>query len=123
MIKQYQWVLVFMAICLSGCMPVSVGIGVTRAVVVSSDSVEVAADASFEHAWNITHITLSNTGYLYEEDRQMGEMTAEIDGANVVATVRQLTPNTVVIRVSARRYLVPHLALAETIGNDIKNAL
>ncbi len=88
-------------------------VGAAGAYVVSKDTVQGPTDKSYDNLWN-TAIRISRArGTISEEDRQKGYIDLEADSSHVKIKLIRLTSSTTRLKISARKYHLPNLDLAQ----------
>jgi len=118
MIKKYIVFLVIMTIPLFlwGCIFMVAGaVGALGGYAISNDTIQGEIDKTFESIWKNSREVLEILGSIITEDKARGFIEAKVNGANVKIMIEQLTPKTTRFRVSARKYLLPKINLAQTI--------
>ena len=108
---------------LCGCLAILVGSGVAAGVAISEDTVRLNKDASFNHAWSVTHRTLKDMGEINLQDKNSGRIEANIRNSTVTAQIKELTAKTVSIEIKARKNLFPNIDLATEISNKLSSRL
>jgi hypothetical protein len=116
--KKNVFVVLSISFCLfySGCAYLFVGaIGAVGGYAISKDTIQGETDKSFDKVWNSALRVVNIMGTVATEVMQKGTVEAKIEGSEVKVIVDQLTPKTVRMRVSARKYLMPNIKLAQRI--------
>jgi hypothetical protein len=101
----------------SGCVYLVAGaaVGAVGGYAISKDTIQGDTDKTFNSLWSSSLKVLGIMGTVKTEDKQKGEIEADVDGSEVKITMEQLTTKTTRIRVSARKYLMPNISLAQKI--------
>ncbi|MBL7130139.1 MAG: DUF3568 family protein [Candidatus Omnitrophica bacterium] len=107
--------LLFCSLAFSGCIFVVAGVGALGGYAISKDTIQGETDKTFESVWDASLRVLNILGTVSSEDKQKGMIEAEIDTSNTKVTIEQLTPKTVRLVVTARRFLMPDITLAQKI--------
>ncbi|MGA2774812.1 MAG: DUF3568 family protein [Candidatus Omnitrophota bacterium] len=112
--------LIFLAISvlifnLSGCAPLVVGaaVGAVGGYAASRDTVQGDSDKSYESLWNAAVKVAEIRGKIRREDANAGIIQADVESSLVGIRLIRLTRATTRIRVSARKYHFPNLALTQ----------
>jgi hypothetical protein len=114
--KKRLFVLFFgFSILFSGCAPFIVGgaVGALGGYVVSKDTVQAETETDFDKLWNASLTLIRYRGRPVIEDYARGIIQAEVDSSRVWIRIVRLTKNFNRIRVSARKYHLPNLSLAQ----------
>ncbi len=112
------------ALLLSGCAPLLVGAGAVGGYALSRDSVIDYVDNSKEAVYEEALTVAKKMGEVALEAPKQGVIQARIEQADVKITVRQLTPQTVELRVRARnKFLMPKVNVAQRVYARIKERL
>ncbi|MFA5275293.1 MAG: DUF3568 family protein [Candidatus Omnitrophota bacterium] len=120
MIEVKKIFLIFLAIPvlifnLSGCVPLVVGgaVGAVGGYAASKDTIQGDSDSPYESLWNAAVRVAEIRGKIRREDANTGIIQADIESSLVWIRLVRLTRATTRIRVSARKYHFPNLALAQ----------
>jgi hypothetical protein len=120
MIEVKKIFLIFLAISvlifnLSGCAPLVVGaaVGAVGGYAASRDTVQGDSDKSYESLWNAAVKVAEIRGKIRREDANAGIIQADVESSLVGIRLIRLTRATTRIRVSARKYHFPNLALTQ----------
>jgi hypothetical protein len=100
---------------LTGCAPLIIGAaaGGLGAYAISKDTVQGESDRSFEALWE-SAVTVSRIrGVIKQDDASRGHIELVVDGAYVWINIIRLTQATTRVRISARKYHLPKLDLAQ----------
>jgi len=88
-------------------------VGAAGAYVISKDTVQGNTDKPYDKLWNAAIRISRVRGTITEEDRQRGYIDLEADSSRVRIKLNRLTSSTTRLRVSARKYHLPNLDLAQ----------
>ena len=116
--KKILWgicAVVFLASNLAGCAPIIVGAALGGAAVyaVSKDTVQGDSDKPYERLWSAALTVARLRGILKQQDDLRGFIKVGTDSGQVWIKLSKLTSVTTRIRVSARKYHLPNLELAQ----------
>jgi hypothetical protein len=105
----------FLICCLflSGCIFVIAGVGALGGYAISKDTIQGETEKSFESLWGTSLDVLSIMGIVYTEHESKGIIEAKIGASDVKVVIEELTARTARLRVSARKYLLPDISLAQ----------
>lgn len=108
---------IVLSFCLlsSGCIYVVAGVGVLGGYAISKDTIQGETDRSFESLWGASLDVLDIMGLVYTEHKSKGVIEAKVNSSDVKVAIEELTPKTARLRVSARKYLLPDINLAQKI--------
>jgi len=100
-----------------GCAPLIVGgaVGALGGYAVSKDTIQGETDKSYDSLWNSALMVGKVRGQIKYEDRPKGYIELEAESSKVYIRLIRLTAATTRLRVSARRYHLPNLNLAQDI--------
>lgn len=107
--------LVYNAITSSGCVAFMVGgaVGALGGYAVSKDTVQGETDRPYELLWDSALRVGRIRGAIKQEDKQRGSIQLETDSSLVWIRLIRLTRATTRLRISARKYRLPNLRLAQ----------
>lgn len=109
---------------LSGCAVLLLGAGAAGGYAVSRDSVVDHLERSREVVYRASLAVAQSMGQVTLESPKQGVVQATIDDANVRITIRQVTTNTVELRIRARnKLLMPKVEVAQRVTARIKDRL
>lgn len=101
---------------LAGCAPLLITTGAVGGYAVSKDSVTIDLDQSWDRIWEISLQETKRLGQIKRQDPENGRIDARIQKTDVVLTLQKLTPKTVRVVIHARKYLLPHVEMAQRLG-------
>ncbi|MFC1646124.1 DUF3568 family protein [Candidatus Omnitrophota bacterium] len=110
--------IVIVSICcllFSGCFFLVVGVGALGGYAISNDTIQGETAKTFNSVWASAQNVLSTMGNIVTEYKKNGEIEADISPSYVKLKVEEITPKAVRLRVSARRYMLPNISLAQKI--------
>ncbi len=116
-------VLLALGLASSGCAPVLIAAGAVAGYAVSRDSVTLDVEHPWEKVWSASLEETKLLGHLKREDPKRGRLDVGVEGADVVLTLKQLTPHTVRVVVRARRMLLPKPEIAQRLALGITRRL
>jgi len=110
-----------MLLIISGCAPLIVGgaVGAVGGYAVSRDTVQGDSDMPYEALWSSVLIVSKIRGKIKQQDYARGYVELEADSSQVWIRLVRLTQATTRIKVSARKYHLPNMALAQEIYTKI----
>ncbi|MDD5005323.1 MAG: hypothetical protein PHS93_02315 [Candidatus Omnitrophica bacterium] len=114
----FIFVALLVSFCLffSGCPYLIVGtVGALGGYAISKDTIQGDTERTFNSVWKTSLNVLAILGTIKTEDLKKGTIEAEVEASEVKLIIEQLTPRTVRMRVSARKYLMPNIKLAQKI--------
>ena len=105
----------FLLLGISGCAPLIIGsaVGALGGYAISRDTVQGDTDIEYDRLWNAVVTVARIKGTIKSEDYTRGYLTAEAESSKVGVRLIRLTKATTRLRVSARKYHLPNLRLAE----------
>ena len=105
----------FLLLGISGCAPLIIGsaVGALGGYAISRDIVQGETDIEYDRLWNAVVTVARIKGTIKSEDYTRGCLTAEAESSKVWVRLIRLTKATTRLRVSARKYHLPNLRLAE----------
>jgi hypothetical protein len=111
------FVLALFSVNLIGCAPLIIGAaaGGLGAYAISKDTVQGESDRSFDALWESAVNVSRIKGLIKQDDVLRGHIECVVDGAYIWINIIRLTQATTRIRVSARKYHLPKLDLAQDI--------
>jgi len=107
----------FLLLSLSGCVPLIIGAaaGGLGAYAVSRDTVQGETDKSYASLWNAALAISRMRGVIKQEDNTRGYIELETESSQVWIRLVRLTRATTRLNVSARKYHLPNMTLAQEI--------
>lgn len=103
---------------LCGCVPLIVGgaLGAAGGYAISKDTVQGDTDKDYDSLWNAAQDVLNTRGKIKKEDFSRGYIEGVTQDSSLVwVRMTRLTKTASRVRVSARRYHLPNLNLAQDI--------
>ncbi|MFH1198937.1 MAG: hypothetical protein V1650_02095 [Candidatus Omnitrophota bacterium] len=100
---------------ISGCAPLIVGaaVGGVGAYAISRDTIQGQTDKSYESLWNAALVVARIRGTIKQEDYPHGRINLEVDSSRVEVNLIRLTLATTTLKISARKYHLPNINLAQ----------
>ena len=113
--KLFVLFLSFYTLLISGCAPLIIGgaAGALGGYAVSKDTVQAETETDYDKLWKASLNLIRYRGRPIIEDYARGIIQAEVDSSKVWIRIVRLTKNFNRIRVSARKYHLPNLSLAQ----------
>jgi hypothetical protein len=108
-------VIPFIVLQLAGCVPVLIATGAMGGYAVSKDTFQGETDKSYDSLWSAALNISRIRGNIKSEDSAKGYIELEADSSKVSIRLVRITQATTRIRVSARKYHLPNLTLAQDI--------
>jgi len=107
----------FLSCGLAGCVPLIVGgaVGAVGGYAVSKDTIQGDSDIPYDSLWNGAIRVAQIRGKIRKEDMNAGIIQADMESSIVWIKLSRLTQASTRIRVSARKYHFPNLALAQDV--------
>jgi hypothetical protein len=105
-------------IIVSGCLPAIIiggAVGAVGGYAVSKDAIQGETDKSYDVLWNSAGTIARIRGKVKVEDAVKGRIELEAESSRVYITLDRLTQSTTRVRVKARKYHLPNMALAQDI--------
>jgi len=111
------FVLPLLLLNILGCAPLIIGaaVGAVGGYAVSKDTIQGETDKPYEMLWNSALTVSKIRGVVKQENYSSGYIELETQPSKVWIRLIRLTQATTRIRISARKYHMPNLALAEDI--------
>lgn len=102
-------------ISIAGCLPLIIGgaVGALGGYAVSKDAIQGNTDKDYDLLWNSALNVSKARGTIKQEDYTRGYIELEVKPSHVWIRLARLTPVTTRLRVSARKYRLPHIDLAQ----------
>ncbi len=108
-------------ISLCGCAPLIIGgaVGAIGAYAVSKDTIQGDTDKPYDSLWDSAVFVVTSKGAIKQENKLKGYIELKDNSSQIYIRMLRLTRSTVRIRVSARKYHLPNLNLAQEIFTKI----
>lgn len=102
---------------LSGCAPLIIGaaVGGAAAYAVSTDTVLGNTDKVYANVWNSAMNVSKVRGTIRKDDVAKGAIEVDVEKSRVWIRLTRVTDATTQVQVSARKYHMPDLGLAQSI--------
>lgn len=104
-----------LCLSVSGCVWMVLGVGVAGGYAISKDTIAGELDKDYDSIWTAAEKVCSIMGTVKNKDRTKGFIDVDVDKAKVSINIERLTPETLRLKVSARKYMMPNIALAQKI--------
>ena len=104
----------------SGCIYIAAGtVGAVGGYAVSNDTMEGITERTLSKTWSTSLQVLSILGSVTVEDKKKGVIEAKIDSSSAKVELEEISSEVIRLRVSARKYLLPNIKLAQKIYTKI----
>ncbi|MBM3255142.1 MAG: DUF3568 family protein [Candidatus Omnitrophica bacterium] len=103
----------FILLHLAGCVPVLIATGAMGGYAVSKDTFQGETDKNYDSLWSAALSVSRIRGNIKSEDSAKGYIELEAESSKVYIRLIRITQATTRIRVSARKYHLPNLTLAQ----------
>lgn len=106
---------------ISGCAPLIIGgaVGAIGVYAVSKDTMEGDTDKPYDRLWDSAVSVAASKGAIRQENKTGGYIELKHNADQVYIRLIRLTRSTVRMRISARKYHLPNLSLAQEIFTRI----
>ena len=119
MIGKTSWIITWLIglFLISGCVPLIVGsaVGALGGYAISRDTIQGETDIDYNKLWDVALSISRIRGTIISEDSIRGQINLEVESSKVYIRLVRLTRQTTRLRVSARKYHLPNLNLAQDI--------
>ena len=106
----------FLAAGLSGCMPVFLmAVGGVGVYAISKDTIQGYSDTPYEALWDSAKKVARIRGTILQEDFNRGYIEVDAKPSKIWIQFVRITTATTKIRVSARKYKLPNIDLAQEV--------
>ena len=114
-IAVFYFLIPFVLLSILGCAPLIIGAaaGGIGAYATSKDTIQGETDKSYESLWNSALMVSKIRGTIKQEDSAKGYIELEADASRVWIRLIRLTRATTRLRISARKYHLPNMDLAQ----------
>lgn len=112
----------FILFNLQGCVGVFVAgasVGALGMYAVSKDTVQGDTDKPYDSVWNAALMVARIRGTVKKEDAEKGYIELDEEGSQVNIRLIKLTRSTLRLRITARKFKLPNLSLAQDIYTKI----
>lgn len=109
------FLLLLFTLTAAGCAPLIIGgaVGALGGYAISKDTIQSDSDMDYERLWSSAVNLVRLRGMPKSEDYARGYISAEMESSKVWIRFIRLTRSTTRVRVSARKYHLPNLSLAQ----------
>ena len=113
----FYFLIPFLFLNILGCAPLIIGAaaGGLGAYAVSRDTMQAETDKSYDSLWSAALTVSKIRGTVKQEDRTSGYIELEADSGRAWIRLIRLTRTTTRLKVSARKYHLPNMTLAQEI--------
>jgi len=110
-------IITFVSVNMLGCAPLIIGgaVGALGGYAVSKDTIQGETDKSYDRLWEAALTVSRIRGEIKYEDKTKGYIELEAESSKVYVRLIKLTVATTRLKVSARKYHLPNLGLAQDI--------
>lgn len=117
----FYFLIPFLLLNILGCAPLIIGAaaGGLGAYAISKDTIQGETDKSYDTLWNAALTVSRIRGTIKQEDSMRGYIALETEASRVWIRLIRLTHATTRLRVSARKYHLPNMTLAQDIFTKI----
>jgi len=107
----------FLSCSCLGCLPLVLGgaAGALGAVVVTKDTIQGETDRSYDSLWSAAIRVSRIRGTIKNQDNLKGTIELEVESGRIWISLIRLTRATTRLKISARKYHLPDLGLAQEI--------
>ena len=111
----FSLALLFLSCFSSGCLPFIIGgaVGAAGAVAISKDTLQADTDKPYESLWSAALTVGRIQGTVKQEDSSKGFLEVAVKAGFIQVRLIRLTHAATRIRISARRYHLPAMELAQ----------
>jgi len=105
-------------IIISGCLPAIIvggAVGAVGGYAISRDTIQGETDRPYDLLWSSASTIAKVRGKIKSEDAVKGRIELEAESSRVYIRLDRLTQSTTRVGVSARKYHLPNMALAQDI--------
>ncbi len=115
--KMILFLMPFIIIGVSGCVPLIIGgtVGAVGGYAISKDTVQGETDISYDRLWDAALTVSRIRGQIKVEDRIKGYIELTAESSRVYIRLVRITEATTRLRVQARKYHFPNMNLAQDI--------
>jgi hypothetical protein len=116
-IKVWLVSICLLSLSLSGCVWMLLGVGAAGGYAISGDTIAGEIDKDYDSIWTAAEKVSSIMGTIKYKDRAKGYIDVDVEKSKVSINIERLTPETLRLKVSARKYLnlMPNKGLAQKI--------
>ena len=114
-------IILFLILCffvsILGCAPLIIGgaVGALGGYAVSKDTIQGETDKNYDSLWEAALTVSKIRGQIKYENKTKGYIESEAESSKVYIRFIRLTVSTTRLRVSARKYHLPNMGLAQDI--------
>lgn len=108
-------IVIFLGFSLSGCVWVLLGVGAVGGYAFSKDTIAGELDKDYDSIWTAAEKVSAIMGTVKNKDRTKGFIDVDVDKSKVSINIERLTPETLRLKVTARKLLMPNISLAQKI--------
>jgi hypothetical protein len=115
------FVISFIFSCVVGCAPLIIGavVGGVGCYAISKDTVQGEMDKPYKSVWDAAIMIAKIRGTITQEDSRRGYIGLDVDSSKAWIRLVRLTRSTIRLRVSAKKYHLPNLTLAQDLYTKI----
>ena len=118
---RHLFIAVLFSLVLSGCAAVLVGAGAAGGYAIGPDYVQGETDKDFSGIYNSALDVAGIMGVIQSKynSPSVGKIRAKVENSSLEISVERLTRHTVRLKVKSRKNLMPNIALAQKVYNNI----
>lgn len=116
-IAVFSFLIPFVFLNILGCAPLIIGsaVGALGGYAISRDTIQGETDKSYDSLWRSALMVSKIRGTIKQEDGTRGFIELEADKSRICIRLIRLTHATTRLRISARKYHLPNIDLAQDI--------
>jgi hypothetical protein len=111
--KFLSLILILGCFSFSGCILLLLGGAATGGYALSTDGAEGVVDASYNKVWDSAIEVMEEDGIIKVQDEKHGRIEAEVDTINMKVEIDKIGRDSVKLKVSGRKHLMPKAKQAE----------
>ena len=110
-----------LVLALSGCAAMLVGAGAAGGYAIGPDYIQGETDKDFSGIYNSALDVVEIMGVIQSKysSASVGKIRAKVENSSLEISVERLTRHTVRLKVKSRKNLMPNIALAQKVYNNI----
>lgn len=115
------FIAVWFSLVLSGCAAALVGAGAAGGYAIGPDYIQGETDKDFSGIYNSALDVAGIMGVIQSKynSPSVGKIRAKVENSSLEISVERLTRHTVRLKVKSRKNLMPNIALAQKVYNNI----
>ena len=118
---RHLFIAVLFSLVLSGCAAVLVGAGAAGGYAIGPDYVQGETDKDFSGIYNSALDVAGIMGVIQSKysSPAVGKIRAKVENSSLEISIERLTRHTLRLKVKSRKNLMPNIALAQKVYNNI----